>query len=67
MSVGRREAFQVPSLIGVSRRGPWMHDGCAKTLRDRFVDGACGGDRHGEVTRLAPDELDALVAWLETR
>lgn len=67
MSVGRGEAFQVPSLIAVSRRGPWMHDGCAKTLRDRFVDGACGGDRHGEVTRLAPAELDALVAWLETR
>lgn len=67
MSVGRGEAFQVPSLVGVSRRGPWMHDGCAKTLRARLVDPACGGDRHGEVTRLAPDELDALISWLETR
>lgn len=67
MSVGRGEAFQVPSLVGVSRRGPWMHDGCAKTLRERLVNPACGGERHGEVTRLAPDELDALVGWLETR
>ena len=67
MSVGRGEAFQVPSLVGVSRRGPWMHDGCAKTLRARLLDPECGGDRHGEVMRLAPDELEALISWLETR
>ena len=34
--------FQVPSLIGVGTRGPYMHDGCAPTLRDRFTP-ACGG------------------------
>jgi hypothetical protein len=59
MSVGRGEAFQVPMLVGVSRRGPWMHDGCAKTLRDRFSDTACGGNRHGDVSRLSSEELDA--------
>ncbi|XXY13579.1 cytochrome-c peroxidase [Sorangium sp. So ce216] len=63
--VGFGEAFQVPSLIGVSARAPFMHDGCAKTLRDRF-DPACGGDRHGDVSALAPAELDDLVAYLES-
>ncbi|WP_438003770.1 cytochrome-c peroxidase [Sorangium sp. So ce321] len=63
--VGFGEAFQVPSLIGVSARAPFMHDGCAKTLRDRF-DPACGGDRHGDVSALAPAQLDDLVAYLES-
>ena len=35
-------AFQVPSLVGIGTRGPFMHDGCAATLRDRF-NPACGG------------------------
>ncbi|WP_437548016.1 hypothetical protein WME97_48425 [Sorangium sp. So ce367] len=42
-----------------------MHDGCAKTLRDRF-DPVCGGDRHGDVSALAPAQLDDLVAYLES-
>ncbi|WP_434043363.1 MULTISPECIES: hypothetical protein [Sorangium] len=62
--VGFGEALQVPSLIGLSARAPFLHDGCAKTLRDRF-DPACGGDRHGDVSALAPAELDDLVAYLE--
>ncbi|WP_437982073.1 cytochrome-c peroxidase [Sorangium sp. So ce117] len=63
--VGFGEALQVPSLIGLSARAPFMHDGCAKTLRDRF-DPACGGDRHGDVSALAPAQLDDLVAYLES-
>jgi DNA-binding beta-propeller fold protein YncE len=67
VQIGRTEAFQVPSLVGVARRGPWMHDGCAKTLRQRFTDTQCGGMQHGDVALLMPTELDDLVAWLETR
>ena len=37
VNVGTGGSFQVPSLRGVSLRGPWMHDGCAKTLTDRYV------------------------------
>ncbi|MEZ4307920.1 MAG: cytochrome-c peroxidase [Polyangiaceae bacterium] len=33
-SVGRAETLQVPTLIGVAWRAPFMHDGCAATLRD---------------------------------
>lgn len=66
-TIGRTEALQVPSLVGLARRGPWMHDGCAKTLRERFTDTTCGGTQHGDVGQLMPAELDDLVAWLETR
>jgi DNA-binding beta-propeller fold protein YncE len=64
MDVGTGDAFQVPSLIGLSRRAPFMHDGCAKTIADRF-DPACGGSSHGDVfTKLSKAEFDELVAYL---
>jgi hypothetical protein len=61
--VGTGGAFQAPSLVGVGARLPLMHDGCADTLRERF-DPACGGDAHGPA--LSDEEVDALVAYLET-
>jgi hypothetical protein len=63
--VGTGGSFQVPSLIGLAMRAPYMHNGCARTLRDRF--GACGGDaRHGQTASLLPGELTDLIAYLET-
>jgi hypothetical protein len=56
-------AFKVPSLLGVGARAPFMHDGCAATLRDRF--GPCGGAAHGSTSQLTPAELDDLIAYLE--
>ena len=48
----RAATFKVPSLLGVGARAPFMHDGCAATLEDRF--GACGGgDRHGNTSQLS--------------
>jgi len=56
VDVGTGGMFQVPSLVGIGTRGPFMHDGCAATLRDRF--GACGGgDKHGITSTLKPAEL----------
>ncbi len=66
LDVGTGGGFQVPSLRGVAERGPWMHDGCAQTLKQRFTDPACGGTLHGNVSGLADADLDALVAYLET-
>ena len=57
--------MQVPSLIGVSTRAPYMHDGCAATLRDRF-DPACGGTAHGQAELLNEAELGELIAYLES-
>ena len=63
--VGTRGVFQVPSLIGVATRAPFLHDGCATTLRDRF--GSCGGgDQHGTTSQLTAPELDDLLNYLES-
>ncbi|MEW5738187.1 MAG: hypothetical protein AB1938_04640 [Myxococcota bacterium] len=62
VDVGTGGAFQVPSLRGLKARGPWMHDGCAKTLAQRF-DEKCGGARHGAV---AAGDVPALVKYLES-
>jgi DNA-binding beta-propeller fold protein YncE len=63
--VGTGASLQVPSLRGLRARAPFMHDGCAATLADRF--GACGGgDAHGKTSQLAPGQVADLVAYLET-
>ena len=65
VSVGTGLALQVPSLRGVAYRGPFLHNGCAPSLIDRF--GKCGGaDAHGKTSTLAPTQLQDLVAYLET-
>lgn len=66
--VGTTEAghtLQVPGLVGVGYRAPFLHNGCAKTLRERF-DPACGGAQHGNTAELAPAQIDDLVAYLES-
>jgi mono/diheme cytochrome c family protein len=63
--VGTGGKFQVPSLLGVAYRAPFLHTGCAATLRDRF--GACGGgDSHGKTSQLSALQLDDLTAFLGT-
>jgi hypothetical protein len=66
VDVGTGAVLQVPSLRGVSYRLPLMHDGCAKTLRDRFNAGCGGDDRHGHMSLLNSGQIDDLVAYLET-
>ncbi|MGK3964291.1 c-type cytochrome [Sorangium sp. So ce118] len=65
--VGTDKAFQVPSLVRIGARAPFMHDGCAATLKDRFIDPACGGgEKHGKTAHLSDEQIDDLVAYLET-
>lgn len=66
VDVGTGGLFQVPSLIGVSGRPPFMHNGCAKTLGDRFSPGCGGGDKHGVISRLTPAQIADLIAFMET-
>jgi hypothetical protein len=67
VDVGTGGKFQVPSLVGIGMRGPFMHDGCAKTLRDRFTTPACGGgDKHGVTSKLTPAQLNDLLAYVNT-
>jgi hypothetical protein len=65
MSVNTNGHFQVPSLLGIAWRAPYMHDGCAATLAARF--GPCGGgDAHGKTSQLTPAQQADLVAYMET-
>jgi cytochrome c peroxidase len=55
--------FNTPSLRHVAQRGPYFHDGRYATLREVLLgtDGAMGHSKH-----LKPQELTALLAYLET-
>jgi len=65
VNVGTGGAFKVPSLVGLAYTAPYLHDGCAATLADRF--GSCGGgDQHGVTSTLAPDQLSDLIAFLDS-
>jgi hypothetical protein len=66
VDVGTGKAFQVPSLRSIASRAPFMHDGCAATLADRFDPACGGGDEHGHTSQLTAGEIDDLVAYLET-
>jgi hypothetical protein len=59
------QKLQVPSLVAIGYRAPFMHTGCATTLADRFRP-ECGGDAHGNVSGLSADQLGDLVAYLES-
>jgi len=60
-----KQKLQVPSLVAVGYRAPFMHDGCAATLSARF-DPACGGDAHGNTAGLTNTQRDDLIAYLES-
>jgi mono/diheme cytochrome c family protein len=64
-SVNTGGPFQVPSLLGLAWRAPYMHSGCAATLQERFA--YCGGgDAHGTTSQLTAAQQSDLVAYMET-
>jgi mono/diheme cytochrome c family protein len=64
VDVGTGRRFQVPSLRGLRYRAPYLHDGRAPTLRSVLTDAHTEG--HGGVGHLTPEDLDALVSYLES-
>jgi mono/diheme cytochrome c family protein len=65
MDVGSPDGMlQVPGLVGLWARAPYLHDGCAETLMDRFT--SCDTGKHGAVKQLKSDDLRALTDYLET-
>ncbi len=65
VDVGTGGTFKVPSLVGLAYTAPYLHDGCAATLADRF--GSCGGgDLHGATSTLTQDQLADLIAYLDS-
>jgi cytochrome c peroxidase len=59
IDLGRGEAVQVPSLVGVAHRAPYFHDGSAPNLR-AVLQVPHGGAHVGS------DEIEDLVAFLES-
>jgi mono/diheme cytochrome c family protein len=64
LDVGTGGLFQVPPLVGLGWRAPFLHNGCAATLADRF--GSCSTPTHGNITSLTAGNISDLEAYLET-
>jgi len=62
--VGTGGVFVTPTLLGVGLRSPIFHDGCAKSVNERF--GACGGSAHGSPQILTAGERADLVTFLRS-
>ncbi|MEW5853327.1 MAG: c-type cytochrome [Myxococcota bacterium] len=57
--------LQTPSLLGLSRSAPYLHDGSIKTL-EQLVDLVVARDRMGQGSQLTRGERADLVAYLES-
>ncbi len=60
------EPFKVPSLIAVGYRAPYLHNGCAATLQDRFSPACDNGNQHGTTQQLSTDQIDDLISYLKS-
>jgi cytochrome c peroxidase len=59
------DGLNTPSLLGLSRTAPYLHDGSAATLKDRLMMGK-ELDLHGTTSALSEQDVDALVQYLQT-
>jgi YVTN family beta-propeller protein len=57
--------LNTPSLLGIARTGPFLHDGSAPTLKARILMGK-DANRHGQTSALTPTEVDDLVAYVRS-
>ena len=64
--VGTGGLFKVPSLLGVGARPPFLHNGCAATLIDRFTTCSGAPGVHGNTSMLTSDQLNDLVQYLDS-
>ena len=56
--------YDTPTLLGVYRSAPYLHDGSAKTLHDLLTT-SNAGDKHGKTSQLAATQIDDLVEFLK--
>lgn len=57
--------LNTPSLLGIARTAPFLHDGSAPTLKARILIGK-ERDQHGKTSLLSSAEVDDLVAYLQS-
>lgn len=56
--------YDSPSLLGVYRSAPYLHDGTAATLEEVLTT-QNKEDRHGKTSQLTPDQVSDLVEFLK--
>lgn len=56
--------YDTPTLLGVYRSAPYLHDGSAKTLRDLLTT-SNASDKHGKTSQLAASQIDDLIEFLK--
>jgi YVTN family beta-propeller protein len=61
----RKVGLNTPSLLGLARTAPYLHDGSALTLKERLTQGR-DTNRHGSTAQLSDAEVDDLVEYLRT-
>jgi cytochrome c peroxidase len=57
--------LNTPSLLGLARTAPYLHDGSAMTLKARIMTGK-SLDQHGKTAQLSDQEVDDLVGYLKS-
>lgn len=57
--------FDTPTLLGIYRSAPYLHDGSAKTLEELLTT-SNKEDKHGKTSHLKPNEIKDLVAFLKS-
>ncbi|MFO8035919.1 MAG: hypothetical protein R6U57_04765, partial [Anaerolineales bacterium] len=55
--------IDTPTLLGLSRSAPYLHDGSAATLLDVLTT-ANPEDRHGQTSQLTDRDMEALVEYM---
>ncbi len=65
LGLGREKdkAFDTPTLREVWRSGPYLHDGRAATIEEVLTK-YNPNDRHGRISKLTPEELADLIAFV---
>ncbi|QNN24384.1 c-type cytochrome [Planctomycetales bacterium ZRK34] len=61
----RHDAFDTPTLVELWRTGPYLHSGAAATLRDVLTT-QNEKDVHGHTKHLTPQQIDDLIAFLNS-
>ncbi len=58
-------AYDTPTLLGIYRTAPYLHDGTATTL-EQVLTTSNRDDRHGKTTHLTSNEIADLVQFLKS-
>jgi hypothetical protein len=64
VDVGSGGIYQVPSLLGLGLRAPYMHDGCAENIDALFKQPECARTGHAQLGMLSAEDAANLQAYL---